>query len=64
MVQPGDPHFKTLYTNTQKDIEEAEEKAELKAKANIKKRDRILKHLKQTVHVDTELKRTVEKIYE
>ena len=64
LVQPGDPHFKTLYTKAQKDLEEAQEKSELKAKADIKKRDNIFKYLKKTTYVDSALKRTVEKIYE
>src|SRR3990167_3279472 len=32
LVQPGDPHFRTLYTGTQKEIEETDEKAFLKEK--------------------------------
>jgi len=45
-------------------MEEAQEKAELKEKAEIKNRDRALKELKKNVYVDSALKKTVERIYE
>ena|SRR3990167_9591508 len=60
LVQPGDKDFKTLYTKTANEMEEAQEKAELKAKEEKVARDKILKEIPK----DYRLRETVAKLYE
>ena len=60
LVQPGDPQFRTFYTNTQKEIEEAEEKSFLKEKNNKEQRDKMLRAIPK----DHRLQETVAKLYE